>query len=589
MGKRDVQRRIDLRPAAKGGIVNASGGLIQGVGQFQEAFIGAWHIAAYTLTDRAKTMGFSTVITEEDDVRLWINGAVPTEGQFRVTESGVVTASAGHFGYGKSLAAIGDLAGLYGYPDDAGPIYGNAVGAYEPGATWIGTDVDNGLRIMNYQTRTFQVAPDGVAAFGRADQNEIIIDPLNAELRFSYAGVTQMALDAQNGTLYGIWRLGRPLGPCLELSTIPDISGDERLERFGLWLRNLGGDRFFSVLSGTEAAPETASFRVGTAEQTHFLEFKDNLLDIAGNLRLTDAEHTMLLNVDVPSFAMGDATDYDAGEGIWFGLHAGTYKMRVGDPLGSRFEYDGLIKIDGGFFAGTLDSPLLEMEIMRISFASISWTQFAISDSFADDSLRLTPETATYPAVVIQGKLYNGADATPGRAFGFHSKVYPDITTVASGTSTDVGAGYLEDTAGTWFIDQYKGYQLVDSDGTVFTLTGCSILPSYLLFASGTPAAGAYTIRSAEPAYTVGFMSYSDSSNGGTGDILLEMSYDGGEGFGSWLTLYWTGLADRLGGTIAIAVPGRSYQFKLTLTNDGAGAGPEVYHVLVCTDPSVWS
>jgi hypothetical protein len=127
---------------------------------------------------------------------------------------------------------------------------------------------------------------------------------------------------------------------------------------------------------------------------------------------------------------------------------------------------------------------------------------------------------------------------------------------------------------------------LVDSDGTVFTLTGCSILPSYLLFASGTPAAGAYTIRSAEPAYTVGFMSYSDSANGGTGSLLFEASYDGGN---NWQTMYQTGVADRLGGTIAIAVTGRSYQFKLTLTNDGAGAGPEVYHVLVCTDPSVWS
>ena len=62
------------------------------------------------------------------------------------------------------------------------------------------------------------------------------------------------------------------------------------------------------------------------------------------------------------------------------------------------------------------------------------------------------------------------------------------------------------------------------------------------------------------------------------------MSFDSGA---HWLTLYETGVVDRLGGIVAIAEPGRDYEFRLTLTNDAQGRGAEVYKLLFCTDPSV--
>ena len=46
---------------------------------------------------------------------------------------------------------------------------------------------------------------------------------------------------------------------------------------------------------------------------------------------------------------------------------------------------------------------------------------------------------------------------------------------------------------------------------------------------------------------------------------------------------------DRLGGIVAIAEPGRDYEFRVTLTNDAQGRGAEVYKLLFCTDPSVWA
>ena len=75
-----------------------------------------------------------------------------------------------------------------------------------------------------------------------------------------------------------------------------------------------------------------------------------------------------------------------------------------------------------------------------------------------------------------RGRLWNGGDVTPGRAFGFRSKEYANITTVYAGTSTATGPGYLEDAAGTWFAEQYKGFELVVSSGTVRTLTGSGVI-----------------------------------------------------------------------------------------------------------------
>ena len=170
---------------------------------------------------------------------------------------------------------------------------------------------------------------------------------------------------------------------------------------------------------------------------------------------------------------------------------------------------------------------------------------------------------------VTRGRLWNGGDVTPGRSFGFRSKEYADITTVYAGTSTAIGPGYLEDAAGTWFAGQYAGFELVVSSGTVRTLTGSSVSPPRLTFAGlETPAAGAYVVRSQLPTAVVGFLSYADSANGGYGSVLFQVSFDSGA---HWLTLYETGVWIGSGGIVAIAEPGRDYEFRLTLTNDATG------------------
>ena len=296
-------------------------------------------------------------------------------------------------------------------------------------------------------------------------------------------------------------------------------------------------------------------------------------------------------------------TIFGAGSGWWIGRDAdGAGKVDIGSE--SRYlrfdgvdltwrsdhtalEADGTLTAVNGYFSGVLDAPVLDLELMKLCFASISWAQFAVFEAFSDEGGRADPDPSSPEAQVTRGRLWNGGDSAPARSFGFRSKEYAGITTVYGGTSTGVGPGYLEDTAAIWFAGQYAGFELVVSSGTVRTLTGSNVTPPRLTFVGlETPAAGAYVVRSQLPTAVVGFLSYADSGNGGYGSMQFQVSFDSGA---HWLTLYETGLVDRLGGIVAIAEPGRDYEFRLTLTNDAQGRGAEVYKLLFCTDPSVWA
>ena len=218
-------------------------------------------------------------------------------------------------------------------------------------------------------------------------------------------------------------------------------------------------------------------------------------------------------------------TLFGAGSGWWIGRDAdGAGKVDIGSE--SRYlrfdgvdltwrsdhtalEADGTLTAVNGYFSGVLDAPVLDLELMKLCFASISWAQFAVFEAFSDEAGRADPDPSSPDATVTRGRLWNGGDVTPGRSFGFRSKEYANITTVYAGTSTAVGPGYLEDAAGTWFADQYKGFELVVSSGTVRTLTGSSVgppsvvapttAPTLTFAGSETPAAGAYVVRSQLP------------------------------------------------------------------------------------------
>ena len=168
-------------------------------------------------------------------------------------------------------------------------------------------------------------------------------------------------------------------------------------------------------------------------------------------------------------------TIFGAGSGWWIGRDVdGAGKVDIGSPTRylrfdgenltwasdhTALEADGTLTAVNGYFSGVLDAPVLDLELMKLCFASISWAQFAVFEAFSDESGRADPDPSSPEAKVTRGRLWNGGDVTPGRAFGFRSKEYADITTVYAGTSTAVGPGYLEDTAGTWFAGAVCGFR----------------------------------------------------------------------------------------------------------------------------------
>jgi hypothetical protein len=170
--------------------------------------------------------------------------------------------------------ALGNLRDRYGFAEDR---IGAYFGQRAPGQVWGGFDADNGFRIMDYLTRAFQVEPSGRAVFGRADAGEIELDPTSGAILLKWCGTTQVGIDGEGHTLYGVTTIGRPLGPALELAPIDDPGGDEALQRFGLWVREKGGARFFTAVSGTEADPTAAYWRAGY-EDSDYIQLRDRLL-----------------------------------------------------------------------------------------------------------------------------------------------------------------------------------------------------------------------------------------------------------------------------------------------------------------------
>lgn len=238
---------------------------------------------------------------------------------------------------------------------------------------------------------------------------------------------------------------------------------------------------------------------------------------------------------------------------------------------------------DAPFLATYADSQAIELELMKMNFQAISWAQFAIYDAFDDETKRASPDPSTFDARVFKSHIDNGDDATADRSFGFVSKTYTAITTIESGTSTSAGLNFLTDTGKSWFTNQCKNLTLVDSDATTFTVTSNT---SNTLTVVGTPTAGAYSLVDDDPTSAVAFASYLDSTNGGTGYVKLEVSFNDGTNYQTFLDTETA--IDLLQGTVAIANPGHDYIARITLKNDASGNGAVLYKFLICTDPSPW-
>lgn len=305
---------------------------------------------------------------------------------------------------------------------------------------------------------------------------------------------------------------------------------------------------------------------------------------VIGTDSLYSSDGKVHLNSQAPKITLGDTIDFNFGTGVFLGKDESDdiYKLRVGNPNQDYMSWDGSNLSLTGYVRST-DQPF-DLELMKMSFQSISWAQFAIFDDFENTSRRRIPDTSLNKAMVTQGTLTNGGDKTANREFGFKTKLYNDITTVAMGTTDSVGTNFMMDADGDWFDGQYKGYLIKDYVGKTLTITECE--PGIIRF-NGTISPGPYQIISKLPTTTVLFCSFDDSSNGHFGNVKVELSFDNEAHFQTIIDTE-NGI-NNSGGMVSITNPGRTYSARFTLKNDSQGRGPTIYKFLACTDPSVWS
>lgn len=132
------------------------------------ATIGGWSVGTDYIRDAAGVVGMSSAVTVADDVRFWAGDATPGSAEFRVTESGALTASSATI-TGVVTANTGYIGGTSGWVIAAGKITSTGLGI----ATTTG---------------------DATYAFWAGDDT-----PGNAEFRVSHAG----ALTATSATITG--------------------------------------------------------------------------------------------------------------------------------------------------------------------------------------------------------------------------------------------------------------------------------------------------------------------------------------------------------------------------------------------------
>lgn len=234
----------------------------------------------------------------------------------------------------------------------------------------------------------------------------------------------------------------------------------------------------------------------------------------------------------------------------------------------------------------------LELELMKMSFQTISWAQYAIFDSFVDDSKRLSPEIAPYPAIIENNSLVAGG-TVPESSYQFTSKIFPDVTVIETGTGTASGLSFIADGAAYW-TNQHKNVKLIDSVGSVFNVSSNTSNTFTLVRISGgaTPVSGAYTLMDYDASYYVAFCSFEDETEGnGVGTVKMEVCFDANAAIPHWETVLdtiHTPNINSLQGTMTVDNFGNDYQVRFTLRTDALGRSPKIKKYLVCTDPSPW-
>jgi len=137
--------------------------------------IGGWTIGSNYIQDTAGVVGLSSAVTAGDDVRFWAGSTTKATAPFRVTEAGLLTATAGTIG-GWALTST-QILGSSLTLNSAGAIYAGQTGYNTGTGFWLGLDSSTPkFSIGNASTNYFKWDGTNVLVQGGASPNYVIIN-----------------------------------------------------------------------------------------------------------------------------------------------------------------------------------------------------------------------------------------------------------------------------------------------------------------------------------------------------------------------------------------------------------------------------
>jgi len=173
-------------------------------------------------------------------------------------------------------------------------------------------------------------------------------DTLTNEWNYSdspviYAGSTVMDYGQLGAGSRGVWQ-ATVLGanaPYSEVQTWDTVTAGEP-DNFTTWTR-------LGYLNGIAGVGDEYGLWAGqgTGDSDAWVLVSDQNVEIHNvPLSIHDGTHTVfLVSPTVPSYALGSSVPTGfgpgTGTGVWAGLDGGSYKWRVGDPSGIRYQWDG--------------------------------------------------------------------------------------------------------------------------------------------------------------------------------------------------------------------------------------------------------
>jgi len=274
------------------------------------------------------------------------------------------------------------------------------------------------------QTWTF-TRNSGADAGGMTGGTVIQADALVLDYGTSGNGVHEInAID-------GVYGLNSPYAQVVTWTTSPIAANLTVRSRIGNLRGVTGVAGEYGAILGTYAA-----------SNGQFVRVSNQAVELHGvNLQMWDgATNVIKLDRTAPSFALGTPVPsaYSTGTGVWMGNDGGTYKFRVGNPVGNRLTWDGTTLSVVGDGAGVTNIAGGNIQTDTITATQIAANAITTSELTADSVTSAKIAAGTIVASDISG----GTITADKLSVTTLSAISANLGTVTAGSISGVTATF---------------------------------------------------------------------------------------------------------------------------------------------------